>query len=51
LWCWGLNADGQLGLGTTTNVPANYAPQQVGSLINWATVSAGGYHTLGTLAG
>ena len=38
LWTWGYNGFGQLGLGNTTNYSS---PKQVGSLTNWATVSAG----------
>ena len=38
LWCWGLNAYGQLGLGTTLLYSS---PVQVGSLTNWRQVSAG----------
>jgi alpha-tubulin suppressor-like RCC1 family protein len=35
LWAWGRNNNGQLGLGTTTNVSS---PIQVGSLTDWLTV-------------
>lgn len=35
LWAWGLNFDGQLGLGNTT---AYSSPKQVGSLTNWASI-------------
>lgn len=45
LWSWGLNSNGQLGLGNTTNYSS---PKQVGSLTNWATVSAGHEYTLAT---
>lgn len=38
LYCWGQNADGELGLGNTT--PYN-TPQQVGSATNWTAVSYG----------
>jgi alpha-tubulin suppressor-like RCC1 family protein len=42
LFIWGRNADGQLGLGNTTN---RSSPVQVGALTNWAQVAAGGFHT------
>jgi alpha-tubulin suppressor-like RCC1 family protein len=42
LFIWGRNADGQLGLGDTTN---RSSPVQVGALTNWAQVSAGNEHT------
>lgn len=38
LWSWGRNDYGQLGQGDTTN---RSSPAQVGSLAEWATVSAG----------
>ena len=38
LYAWGLNSTGRLGLGDTI---ARSSPVQVGSLTNWATVSAG----------
>jgi len=43
LWAWGSNGSGQLGDGTTTN---RSSPVQVGSLTNWAQVSAGFDHSL-----
>ena len=51
LFIWGRNADGQLGLGDTTN---RSSPVQVGALTNWAQVSAWNEHmacvtTAGTL--
>lgn len=47
LWTWGYNQQGQLGLGTSGS-PGNdhNSPQQVGSDSDWASVSAGWYHTL-----
>ena len=38
LWAWGLNTNGQLGLGDTIN---RSSPVQVGSLGTWSQVSAG----------
>jgi len=40
---WGLNTNGQLGLGTTTNYSS---PKQVGSLTNWLSVVGGLYHSI-----
>ena len=36
LWAWGVNANGQLGLGNTTNYSS---PVQVGALTNWLKVA------------
>ncbi len=41
VWCWGLNASGQLGVGDAINRPA---PAQVGSLAHVAQVTAGASH-------
>ena len=42
LWGWGINGNGQLGLGNTTNYSS---PVQVGSLTNWNQVACGRYLT------
>jgi YD repeat-containing protein len=39
LFAWGVNTNGQLGLGNTT---AYSSPKQVGSLTNWSVISAAG---------
>lgn len=39
LWSWGLNTNGQLGLGNTLTQYSS--PTQVGSLLNWAYVKCG----------
>ncbi len=44
LWTWGQDNNGQLGL-ETLNVNRS-SPVQVGALIDWASVSAGGVHSL-----
>ena len=43
LYAWGMNDYGQLGLGDTTN---RNAPVQVGSVENWASISAGSTHSV-----
>ena len=47
LWCWGYNADGEAGLGTTTN---GTRPHQVTSpaRAGWTSGSAGAFHTCAT---
>ncbi|MBK9720875.1 MAG: T9SS type A sorting domain-containing protein [Saprospiraceae bacterium] len=43
LWSWGLNIDGQLGIGSFEQ---KLIPTQVGIDTNWKSVAAGGYHTI-----
>ncbi len=45
LWCWGNNANGQLGLGGTV---ARKSPAQVGTGTHWTGVKAGDSHTCAT---
>jgi alpha-tubulin suppressor-like RCC1 family protein len=45
LYSWGLNTNGQLGLGNTT---AYSTPKQVGALTTWLNIAAGSYYTLAT---
>ena len=47
LWCWGDNADGQLGLGDTR---ARGEPERVGDQADWVEITAGGRHTCGVRA-
>lgn len=42
LWCWGRNADGQLGIGSTVN---KSSPMMAGRDVDWESVAAGGSHT------
>ncbi len=42
LWCWGRNAYGQLGVGSTTD---QKNPTQVGTGTTWSQIAAGGQHT------
>jgi alpha-tubulin suppressor-like RCC1 family protein len=44
LFCWGSDSDGQLGNGSSTTADQGL-PQQIGSLSDWKTVSAGRVHT------
>jgi hypothetical protein len=43
LWGWGLNANGQLGDGTSLD---RHAPIQIGSVSNWIAVEAGTYYSV-----
>ena len=43
LWAWGRNTKGQLGLGDSDHRPS---PTQVGLLLDWESVSVGGFHSL-----
>jgi alpha-tubulin suppressor-like RCC1 family protein len=45
LWAWGLNYQGQLGLGDAGNYTDRSSPVQVGSGTTWASVSGGYLHT------
>jgi alpha-tubulin suppressor-like RCC1 family protein len=46
LWCWGSNATGQTGLGTTAG--NTLTPTQVGTDTNWRNITAGELHTCAT---
>ena len=43
LWAWGLGSNGQLGDGTTVS---KSSPVQIGTLTDWASVTAGSVHSL-----
>ena len=45
LWAWGVNSDGQLGDGTTTN---RLSPVQIGNATNWKSISLGYSYTVAT---
>jgi alpha-tubulin suppressor-like RCC1 family protein len=45
LYSWGLNTNGQLGLGNTTQYNS---PKQVGTLTTWSSISSGNFHTIAT---
>ena len=44
LWCWGANAEGQLGTGDHTN---HTVPERVGTGTDWTKVTLGGFHGCG----
>jgi alpha-tubulin suppressor-like RCC1 family protein len=44
LWAWGFNANGQLGIGGTSN--ANPSPLQIGLDSDWSDISTGAFHAL-----
>ena len=46
LWCWGYNALGQVGIGSTKQ--RIVSPQQVGAGQSWSAVSVGLFHTCAT---
>ena len=46
LWALGSNDEGQLGDGTSGFENSKSTPTKIGSEINWASVSAGNYHTV-----
>jgi alpha-tubulin suppressor-like RCC1 family protein len=48
LWCWGRNAEGQLGVGDTTD---RYQPAQVAPQTAWAAASVGRFHACAAAAG
>ncbi len=47
LWAWGYNADGQLGDASNNDVAVPVQITVIGITINWISISAGGYHSLG----
>lgn len=47
LWAWGYNGDGQLGDASTHDLAVPTQIIVIGIPINWVSVSAGGYHSLG----
>src|SRR2546422_6660158 len=55
MWCWGRNADGQLGDGTAgpqcvyTTGRCSPTPVRVGGITSPAAIAAGGYHTCALL--
>jgi len=55
MWCWGRNADGQLGDGTAgpqcvyTTGRCSPTPVRVGGITSPAAITAGGYHTCALL--
>lgn len=49
-WCWGKNNYGQLGYGVVDNPYWVTSPQQVGGGHQFASITAGGFHTCGLTA-
>jgi alpha-tubulin suppressor-like RCC1 family protein len=47
-YCWGMNTNGQVGDGSTTNRPA---PVVVAGGLTLASLAAGGLHTCGVTSG
>ena len=48
VWCWGRNANGELGVGNTTQ---SFVPLRVDNLSNTIAISAGGLHTCAVNSG
>ena len=46
LWAWGSNDNGQLGLGDNGSGTHRTSPTQIGMDTDWASVTAGGSHTI-----
>ena len=46
VWAWGSNANGRTGLGISSG--STLTPTQIGIATNWASISAGGSHSLAT---
>ncbi|GEM_PF-1885101 len=44
LYAWGLNSNGQLGIGNNTDVNV---PTRAGIYTNWSSISSGNFHTIG----
>ena len=50
LWAWGSNANGRLGKGANPTVTPDDRPAQIGTATTWASVAAGGAHTMAVRA-
>jgi alpha-tubulin suppressor-like RCC1 family protein len=48
LFCWGINDNGQLGIGS---MDSDDSPVQVGTASNWTSISTGGYQAAGLRTG
>ncbi len=48
LYCWGYNANGELGDGTVAD---KSVPTQIGVRTDWSDISSGIYHTCGKING